>query len=117
MPARIYVYKNAPAGTGITRGEQYVYTDTTNKVIGPMNTTPVPVTGLSLFPEDASNQMYGKDYTVRQVTGGSAPGYYVCVDPTSSAPGGGAFVGGANPSTGITPPLASGDEVRVIYPA
>lgn len=117
MPPRIYVYKNAPAGTGITRGEQYVYTDITNKVIGPMNTTPVPVTGLSLFPENASNQMYEKDYTVRQVSGGSAPGYYICVAPTSSAPGGGAFVGGSNPSVGVDPPLAENDQVRVIYPA
>jgi len=108
---------NAPSGTGITYGEQYTYSDTTNKVVGPLNNDPVPVGGLSLFPEEGLPQMYTKDYTVREVAGGSAPGYYICVSPTSSAPGGGAFVGGANPSGGIDTILSSGDEVRVIYPA
>ena len=108
---------NSPSGTGVTYGEQYVYTDTGNKVVGPLLNTPVPLGGLSAFPEEGPPQMYSKDYTVRQVAGGSAPGYYVCVGTGSTAPGGGAFAGGVNPSGGIDSILASGDEVRVIYPA
>jgi hypothetical protein len=108
---------NSPSGSGVTYGEQYVYTDTANKVIGPLSNTPVPVGGLSLFPITGPIQKYSTDYTVREVAGGSAPGYYVCISPTSTAPGGGAFAGGANPSVGIDTVLASGDDVRVIYPA
>jgi len=108
---------NAPSGTGVTYGEEYAYLNIIDKVIGPLVNTPVPVGGLSLFPEGGPNQFYGVDYTVRQVIGGGSPGYYICVSTTSTAPGGGAFVGGANPTTGIDSILVSGDLIRVIYPA
>lgn len=111
------VYR-VPAGSGGGfAGEELTYTDTTNKVIGPLNSAPTSPTSLHLFPEKSVIQMYTVDYTVRQVTGGSAPGYYVCISTTSTAPGGGSFVGGSNPGTGIDSVLVSGDKVRVSYPS
>lgn len=97
-----------------SKSETLVYTDDTNKVIGPL--TLVPVTSeLSMWIIGGIGQEYGVDFTVRQVTGGSAPGYYVCIDTGSTAPGGGTFLSGSNPTTGIDQ-LISGDKVRTVYP-
>lgn len=97
-------------------GEQLDYTDTTNKVIGPLSGAPITETDVSVFVLRGVTQKYTQDYTVRFVSGGSAPGYYICVSTGSTAPGGGAFIGGSNPATGIDSVLVFGDSVRVIYP-
>jgi len=99
------------------RSETLTYTDTVNKVIGPTSYTPVTLTGLNWFVFTGMVKEYTVDYTVRQVIGGSAPGYYICISPTSAAPGGGTFVGGSNPGSGIESVLAVSDKVRVSYPA
>ena len=63
----------------------------------------------------ALTQQYLEDYTVREVTGGTTPGYYLCIGTTSAAPGGGAFNGGVNPTVGIDSIASSGDKVKVSY--
>jgi hypothetical protein len=96
--------------------DQLTYTDTANKIIGPLSSTPADVTSTNLDILRGVRQEYILAYTVRQVIGGSAPGYYVCISPTSTAPGGGAFSGGNNRGSGIRSKLTSGDKVRVSYP-
>ena len=98
-----------------SRAELLTYTDTANKVIGPLATPPV-VNELSLWPLGGVVQEYGVDFTVRQVTGGGAPGYYICLSTSSTAPGGGTFLSGSNPSTGIDTLLSSGDKTQAVYP-
>lgn len=107
----------AGGGGGGFNGEEFTYTNTTNLVIGPLSVDTSSPTSVHLFPEESVIQTYTVDYTVRQVTGGSAPGYYICISPSSTAPGGGTFVGGSNPGTGISSILTSGDKVRVSYPS
>jgi hypothetical protein len=97
--------------------EELTYTDTANKVIGPLTNTPSNAIMSNLFPATGVIQTYTTDYTVRQVTGGSAPGYYVCIATGSTAPGGGSFSGGSNPATGIDSVMVNGDKVRVLYPS
>lgn len=107
------------AGGGGSTGyvaETLVYTDTTNMIIGPLSDIPSDVDNSNLFIINGVIQDYSVDYTVRQVAGGTVPGYYVCISPTSTAPGGGTFVGSSNPGTGIYLWLESGDRVRVTYP-
>jgi hypothetical protein len=99
--------------SNFSRGEQPAYTNTTNKVIGPLASSPVAAE-VALAPLKGVFQEQGVDFTVREVTGGTADGWYVCIDPTSSAPGGGSFAGGLNPTTGLT--LSPGDKVQLIYP-
>ncbi len=106
-----------PVGGGGYAVEQLTYTDIGNRLIGPLVNTPTPVVNVNLYVPTGGPQEYTKDYTVRQVTGGSAPGYYLCIGTGSTAPGGGSFVGGSNPATGIDSVLSSGDVVRVTYPA
>jgi len=96
--------------------EPFVYADTTNKVIGPLSNTPANLSSVSLFPITGLIQKYTQDYTVRLVIGGSAPGYYICLSPTSTPPGGGSFSGSSNPATGIDGNLDLGDDFRVLYP-
>jgi hypothetical protein len=103
-------------GGGGVESETLTYTDTTNKVLGPLNDSPASFMATALWPVTGVIQDYTQDYTVREVIGGSAPGYYICISPTSTAPGGGAFSGGTNPGTGIESVLTSGDKTRVIYP-
>lgn len=101
------------SGTSV---ETLTYTDTSNEVIGPLTKSPTDEAQLNLFVFTGILQEYTLDYTVREVVGGTAPGYYVCVSPTSTAPGGGSFGGGSNPGTGIASVLVSGDKTRVTYP-
>jgi hypothetical protein len=106
-----------PGGTlpdNFSRAEVLEYTDDTHYVIGPLATPPV-VSEVMLNLLGGLLQEIVVDFTVRQVTGGSAPGYYVCVSPSSSAPGGGTFIAGSNPSVGIVAQLTSGDKVMVAY--
>jgi len=94
---------------------QYTYTDTINGVIGPLTIPTLTLSNVLLHPIDGILQQYGIDFTIRSVTGGSAPGYYVCIDPMSTAPGGGSFSGGSNPSvTDLYILLEDGDVVQVI---
>jgi hypothetical protein len=102
-------------GKPVALAETLTYSDTTNKVIGPLARIPVAGTSVDVVPIKGVMQEYGVDYTVRSVTGGSAPGYYVCIGTTSTAPGGGSFSGGSNPSTGIDTVLTNGDKVRCSY--
>lgn len=103
--------------SGRRRSEPLIYTDTGNAVIGPLDGIPVLLDEVDLNPIGGIIQEYTLDFTVRLVTGGSAAGYYVCVSPTSSAPGGGSFSGGSNPGTGIASILTSSDKVKVTYSA
>lgn len=110
---------NLPGGGGggtDLGAETLTYTDTVNKVVGPLGANPSDVGKTTIWAIDGIVQEYTTDYTVRQVSGGSAPGYYICIATDSTAPGGGSFVGGSNPTTGIDAILASADLVRVIYP-
>jgi len=100
--------------TGI-RSELLTYSDTANKVIGPLAALPADTGEVVVFAITGILQEIIADYTVREVTGGTAPGSYVCVSTTSSAPGGGIFFGGSNPGTGIDAILVNGDKVRVTY--
>lgn len=95
--------------------ESLIYTDDTNKVIGPLAYTTGHAEALTMWVFDGVTQRYTQDYTVREVVGGSAPGWYICIGTTSSAPGGGTWNGGSNPGTGINGTLAAGDDVRVMY--
>ena len=100
-------------GAGGVSGENLTYTNTTNKVAGPMTIPPSTPALVSMAIINGTVQEYGLDYTVREVIGGSAPGFYVCISPTSTAPGGGSFSGGSNPGTGIEAILTSGNVIRV----
>lgn len=106
-----------PAGGYLFNADQLTYTDTTNFVIGPLTRVPNAFSEASLLAIGGVAQEYGAAYTLRSVVGGTAPGVYVCVAIASTAPGGGAFSGGANPTAGIETILTSGDKVRVIYPS
>lgn len=97
-----------------SRAEVLVYTDVAHKVVGPLAAPPV-VSEVMLTPLGGIAQKIGAEFTVRQVMGGVAPGYYVCVSPTSSAPGGGTFLSGSNPTVGLESELDDGDEVQVAY--
>lgn len=112
-----WVPKTAPGGGGGTdaTAETLTYTDTANKVAGPLAYTPAAIAAVSLFVITGAVQSYTMDYTVRLVIGGSAPGYYLCLSPTSTPPGGGSFSGGSNPGSGISGTLTSGDYLRVLY--
>lgn len=104
-----------PSGPG-TATDALTYLDTTNKVIGPLSMTPSDEAQTNLWPITGITQDYTIDFTVREVVGGSSPGYYICVSTSSTAPGGGVFNGGINPGTGIDAVLTSGDKVRTTYP-
>jgi hypothetical protein len=104
-------------GVDAAESETLTYTDTVNAVAGPLTATPVSTPATALWPIGGVVQDYQVDYTVREVIGGGAPGYYVCVSQTSTAPGGGSFSGGSNPTgPGIDDILVSGDKLRVVYP-
>lgn len=98
------------------KAESLTYTDTANLIIGPLTLSPTEADEVNMFVFTGPLQEYTLDYTVREVTGGSAPGFYICVSPLSTAPGGGSFTVGSNPGTGISSVLSSGDKVRVTYP-
>jgi len=125
VPAGFWILTNlspivwSPLGTALpsnlSRGEQLVYVDTANKVIGPLGSPPV-VNEVAMLPLDGLPSEYGVDFTVRHVVGGSAPGYYICIALTSTPPGGGSFGTGSNPSVGLEGLLESGDKVQLIYP-
>jgi len=120
MPSQVIGNGGGIGGVVISslfNAETLTYTDDTNYVAGPLSYVPKAIAEVNVFVIDGVTQDYGVDYTVRSVSGGTAPGYYVCVAIASTAPGGGAFVGGANPSAGIETILASGDKLRVIYPS
>lgn len=101
---------------GTLKAESLTYADTGNAVLGPLFNEPVELEDVTLFVHTGVIQEYTLDYTVRKVAGGSDPGFYICLSPTSTAPGGGVFDGGSNPGTGIAPLLSFGDTTRVIYP-
>ena len=102
-------------GTGVVL-DTLTYTDTANKVLGPLSNTPIEAANVAATVLGGPDQQYTQDYTVREVTGGSAPGYYICVDPGSTAPGGGSFQpGGSNPGTGISSMLEAGDKLKATY--
>lgn len=112
-----WVPATIPGGTlpdNFSRAEVLSYSDVVNKVIGPLATPPV-VSEAMLTLLGGLTQEIAIDFTIRQVTGGSAPGYYVCISTTSSAPGGGTFLSGINPTVGIETQLDSGDKVLVAY--
>jgi len=96
--------------------EEYTYTDTDNVVVGPLGTPPTSVSETLLWL-GGLHQIYTSDYTLRPVVGGSAPGWYICLAPTRTAPGGGSFSGGSNPGTGIEPLLAVSDALTALYRA
>lgn len=94
--------------------EQIVYNNSTDKVIGPLATAPSS-SQVALIPIGGVVQDLGLDFTARQVSGGTNPGWYICIDPLSTPPGGGTFSGGSNPTTGISGVLSLGDIVQLIY--
>jgi len=114
--AHMHVVQEISDFPGVRKAETLTYTDTVNKVIGPLSEVVTAFAELNLAVFEGPEQEYSRDYTVREVVGGSAPGWYLAVSPTSTPPGGGAFTGGLNPGTGIETILVSGDRVRVTYP-
>lgn len=100
-------------GAGGATGENHTYTDTVNKVIGPLSLAPSTPSLVSIAIVNGTVQEYTLDYTVREVVGGTVPGFYICISPTSTAPGGGSFSGGSNPGTGIEAIMISGNVIRV----
>jgi hypothetical protein len=96
--------------------ETITYTDSTHKVFGPLDETPYPPGATALVLLGGVMQEYGVDFTAREVGGGSAPGWYLCVGTGSTAPGGGSFIGGTNPGTGIDSLLVVGDKAVTMYP-
>lgn len=101
---------------GNFKAEILTYTDTGNEIIGPLASAPSDIASVNLDPIDGILQEESVFYTCRQVTGGSAPGYYICISPTSSAPGGGSFAGGSNPGSGMGSLAEVNDKFRVSYP-
>lgn len=97
------VAKFGPESGGGSAGiavEDLIYSDTDNKVVGPLGATPTSIDeSLSWF--GGVSQNYTKDFTLRLVTGGASPGWYMAISTTSTAPGGGSFSGGSNPATGL----------------
>lgn len=94
--------------------EGFVFADDTNWVLGPIGNVPESTSDTLLF-WDPILQHITTDYTIRPVAGGSAPGYYICVSSSSSAPGGGTFSGGSNPTTGMASFLQTGDIIKLLY--
>ena len=94
--------------------EYHIYTDDTNKVVGPLGAVPQSLSDVAAFWEPVLQFTPG-DFVVRPVSGGSAPGYYLCVSPSSSAPGGGTFAGGVNPTTGMDSFAVAGETFVVMY--
>lgn len=90
-----------------------VYSDTANKVVGPLANTPTNL-DQSLMWFGGISQKYTTDYTLRSVVGGSAPGWYIAIATDSSAPGGGSFSGGSNPATGLSE-AENGDIFQLVY--
>ena len=116
LTAHLYGIDQALASTGDGyKAEKLAYTDTTNKVIGPLASTPANLVDVGFTPYGGPIQEESVDYTCRQVIGGSVPGYYICISSTSTAPGSGSFSGGANPSAGIDSIMQSADKSRVEY--
>ena len=94
--------------------ESFVYTNDTNKVIGPIGSVPFSLDDC-LFFWGPVLQIVNNDYTIRPVIGGSNSGYYLCIATDSSAPGGGTFVGGSNPSIGMVSFLEVNDATNLLY--
>lgn len=112
------MFVSAKRGGGDNReSETLTYTDVTNKVAGPLKSVPQDPFEVDVHLYRGPTQQESLDYSIREVTSGSAPGWYVCVSPTSTAPGGGVFSSGSNPSTGISSILLSGDKVRAVFSA
>ena len=96
----------------LTRSGQNV----TDGVIGPMATVPKTNDAtVELQPYNGIGQRHGLDYTVRDVTGGSADGTYIVLSTSPTAPGGGTFPGGSNPTTGIDADIIAADVVRLVF--
>jgi hypothetical protein len=93
--------------------DELTYTDTANKVVGPIGSTPTSITD-SIAWFGGVSQRYTRDFTLRTVVGGSAPGWYMAIATDSSAPGGGSFSGGSNPATGL-PEAENGDVFQLRY--
>lgn len=111
-----YIGGTGGGGSGASyEAESFTYTDTSNKVMGPLSSSPDSLSKVNLFTFNGPLQELTVDYTIRLVIGGSAPGYYICVSSSSTPPGGGAFSGGSNPGTGIDSILTNGDKMRVTY--
>ena len=102
------------AGDFGRESETLTYTDTVNRVLGPLKSTPTDAFEVDILSFQGPAQEESLDYSVREVQGGTAPGWYVCVSPTSTAPGGGVFGGGVNPSTGIAGVLSPGLTAQAI---
>ena len=101
-------------GGGAVNAEDFTYSDLTSKVIGPLANTPSQISETLMWYGGVS-QFYTTDFTIREVTGGAAPGWYVCLATDSSAPGGGTFTGGSNPATGLSALLEINDKFQVFY--
>jgi hypothetical protein len=108
---------DGPEHTGeLVTAKQFVltYTDTVNLVLGPLAASPQVESDVLFTPLGGLAQEYSVDYTVREVTGGVSPGFYVCIGTASTAPGGGAFSGSANPTVGIDSIMSVADKARCV---
>lgn len=94
--------------------ELLTYTDDTNKVLGPLASVPFSLNDCLFFWIPILQEV-SFDYSIRPVSGGSAPGYYICISSTSTAPGGGTFAGGSNPSVGMDSFLNVSDKCNIFY--
>ena len=94
--------------------ESFVFTDDTHMVIGPIGSVPESTSDTLVFWGPIL-LLLTTDYTIRPVAGGSAPGYYICVATNSSAPGGGTFSGGSNPTTGMAAFIQASDKITFQY--
>lgn len=101
-------------GSAAVNAEEFVYSDLSNKVIGPLANTPTQISEALMWYGGIS-QFYTTDFTIREVTGGTDPGWYVCLATNSSAPGGGSFTGGSNPATGLSDLLEINDKFSIFY--
>lgn len=93
----------------------FSFSNTSNYVLGPLTYPPYSISEAQLS-FGGLVQIYSQDFTVREVLGGTDPGYYVCVSTASSAPGGGVFNGGTNPGTGLSSYIEVGDILTIAYP-
>lgn len=94
--------------------EIFSYTDESNRVVGPIGNVPETLDD-NLFYWGPILQFSSEDYTIRPVSGGSTPGYYICIATNSSAPGGGTFAGGTNPTTGMMGFVEVNDPFKLLY--